>query len=727
MNKIKIIPFSLLTAAIMVAAASSAQTQPESHMGGEDIAVFYPAEFDSSKTLPSLALIKGIKPTGDIPANWQLVPDFYTDDGKNSAKIAFQEGTDLYGTGEVTGPLRRNNQFVELWNTDNYGYEKFGGKRLYQSHPWIMGVRADGTSFGILVDHTWRQRFQLDNPIQITSDGPPFRILIIEKNTPQELMRSLGDLTGTMPLPPLWALGYQQSRHSYFPHSHARAVADTFRQKNIPCDVLWLDIEYMDDYKIFTFDEERFPDPKGLNEDLHQMDFKSVWMIDPGVKKEKGYDIYDSGDAGDHWVLNKKGKEYNGEVWPGQCAFPDYTRPETREWWAGLYDDFLKTGMDGIWNDMNEPAVFDGPEGTMPAGNIHRGGGNLPGDIHLRYHNVYGMLMVKASRQGILENRPDERPFILSRANFLGGHRYAATWTGDNNSTWKDLKMSIPMSLNLSLSGQPFNGPDIGGFVGDTDAKLLAHWTAVGAFYPFCRNHSAMGTARQEPWSFGKETENVSRNAIIRRYRLLPYLYTLFREAAQTGMPVMRPLFFANPEDPELRDEQSAFLWGDKLMILPRWAEGPDLPKGKWRNISIIEETPAFKEYQPELKLREGSILPVGQAIQNTEHYATDSLTLVVSLDEFNQATGTLYEDAGNGFGYKKGEYLVSWFHAEKIKNTEMQDESNEATLRVEVRHKAGKWQLPEKTYRIQLLTDQGIFFSKWQTSNEITMPWPVN
>ena len=702
---------------ILLAALSYGMAQPQSHMAGEGIAVFYPAEFDSTETLPSLALVKELEPTSQIPESWEVTPRFYKKKGKNSAKIAFPEGADLYGTGEVTGPLRRNGQFVELWNTDNYGYEKFEGKRLYQSHPWIMGVREDGSSFGILVDHTWRQSFQLDNPIEITSEGPPFRIIVIEKESPQQIMQVLADLTGTMTLPPLWSLGYQQSRHSYYPQEQALGVADTFRQKNIPCDVLWMDIEYMDEYKVFTFDPEGYPHPEDLNEALHAIDFKSVWMIDPGVKAEKDYDVYDSGDAGDHWEMDKKRKEYNGEVWPGQCAFPDYTRPETREWWADLYDGFLQKGMDGIWNDMNEPSVFDGPESTMPPENIHRGGGFLPEDIHLRYHNVYGMLMVKASREGMLAIRPDERPFILSRSNFLGGQRYAATWTGDNQSTWEHLKMSIPMSLNLSLSGQPFNGPDIGGFVGDATGELLAHWTAVGAFYPFSRNHTGMGSARQEPWAFGEKVEEISRNAIERRYRLMPYLYTLFREASQNGMPVMRPLFFADPGDPDLRDEEEAFLWGEDLMIVPQWAEDTDLPEGTWRTFTLLEKGPYHNQYQPTLKAKAGSVIPAGPVIQHTENYATDSLTLVVSLDKNNKATGALYEDKGNGFGYKKGEYLVSWFHAQK---------TSENTLEVEIRHKAGKWELPgDRNYRIQLVTDEGTFYSDWMKGYELKWKAP--
>jgi alpha-glucosidase len=546
-----------------------AHAQSTAERIGERIVAFYPEDFVPSQTLPSLALLNEPDSLGTIPENWSVFPMFFKESGKNCASIETEEGTDLYGTGEVVGDLRRNGTDVILWNTDNYGYGTDEGKRLYQSHPWILAVRTDGTAYGILIDNSWKQAFQLDNPIKITSEGPPFRIIIIERDSPQDVVKELAELTGKIALPPLWALGYQQCRYSYYPDSRVREIANTFRSKQIPCDVIWMDIDYMSSYKIFTFDPVGFPDPLGLNNYLHDIDFHSIWMIDPGAKKQTGYFVYDQGTAGDFWVQNAIGSTYHGNVWPGSCAFPDFTMPETRNWWAGLYADFMATGADGIWNDMNEPAVFNGPDGTMPENNIHRGGDGLPQDIHLRYHNVYGMLMVSATRDGILASKPDKRPFVLTRANFLGGQRYAATWTGDNRSTFEHMKMSVPMSLNLGLSGQPFNGPDIGGFSGSPGAELLGQWMALGAFYPFARNHSSTGTDDQEPWAYGEQIESVSRIALQRRYMLLPYLYSLFYESSQDGMPIMRPLFFTDPLDLSLREEQQAFSWGNDLLIIP--------------------------------------------------------------------------------------------------------------------------------------------------------------
>ncbi|HKK45375.1 MAG TPA: TIM-barrel domain-containing protein [Balneolaceae bacterium] len=683
-----------------------------SFMADDSVAVFYPAHFDSSGTLPSLIFDKPLESKGAVPANWSIRPDFQTKDGKPVVSIKYPENADLYGTGEVTGPLRRNGTKVTLWNTDNYEYGKANGRRLYQSHPWVMGVRADGSSFGIIADNTWKQQFDLSDPITVTSEGPAFRVIVIERETPQALLKALGNLTGTMELPPLWTLGYQQSRYTYTPDTTVRNIAQTFRKKQLPADVIWMDIDYMQNYKIFTFDSTAFPHPQKLNDYLHSLDFKSVWMIDPGVKKEKGYDIYDQGTAGNQWVLNKNRDPFVGKVWPGDCVFPDFTRPATRDWWSGLYRDFMAKGMDGVWNDMNEPSVFDGPGGTMPIDNIHRGGGGLPKGTHLRYHDVYGMLMVKATHKGILEANPDKRPFVLSRSNFLGGQKYAATWTGDNNSSWNHFEMSIPMILNLGLSGQPFSGADIGGFTGNTTPQLLGNWMAVGAFYPFSRNHSAKGTDRQEPWQKGKRIENVARTALDRRYRLMPYLYTLFREASTTGLPVMRPVFFADVDDPSLRSEDQAFMLGSDLLIVPKWANNPALPKGEWRKIHIMSKKQETDSYQPDIHIRDGAIVPISNLIQSTEQFSTDSLSLAISLDKNGQATGKLYDDAGDGFAYKDGEYAVWQFKATK----------QPGSVSVTAQKVGGKLSEDPKTFKVILYTDKGVVESHWQKGNSITV-----
>ncbi|NDV62806.1 DUF5110 domain-containing protein [Puniceicoccales bacterium CK1056] len=683
-------------------------------MVGEGIAWFLPEGVDEGN-LPSLALEALPVEIGPLPDDWSLVPSFSSVDGNFQTILNLPPGTDLYGTGEVTGPLRRNDTVITLWNTDNWGYHRDDGKRLYQSHPWVMGMREDGSSFGVIFDSTWRASLEThDTKIVFTSEGPPFQVLVIDQDSPQAVMESLASLTGHMPLPPPWALGYHQCKYSYFPDQRVREIADEFRERELPCDVIWMDIDYMDGFRIFTFDESRFPDPAGTNGYLHEKGFKSIWMIDPGVKAEPGYSVFDTGTAADVWVRGTEGTEpFIGEVWPGPCVFPDFTIPSARDWWAGLYTDFLATGIDGVWNDMNEPAVFDGPDGTMPVDALHRGGDALPPGPHLRYHNVYGMLMVRASFEGILAARPQKRPFVLSRANFLGGHRYAATWTGDNRAIWEHLKMSVPMSLNLGLSGQPFNGPDIGGFSGGPDPVLYGHWIALGAFYPFSRAHADNHSPGNEPWMFGSDIERVAQTALFRRYRLLPYIYTAMEEASRTGMPVMQPLFFADPSDPHLRDEQEAFLFGEDLLVVPLWAKSPDLPEGNWRVIQLLDGDRERDAYQPVVRIRPGAIVPLGPVVQSTEGYAPDSLTLVVSLDESGRADGTLYEDDGDGFAYREGVFLRSIFEAQTNGDT--------VTVKLGFRHGA----LPDSSREVwvRLITDKGVYSASGNPTEGINIP----
>lgn len=688
--------------------SSAFATQSADKLIGKNVSIFYPAHYDAKANQPSFALLKEPKEIGNVPQNWGLKPTFYLKNSKSIASFQIAKGTSLYGTGEIKGSLQRNGEKVTLWNTDNFKYLIEKGKRLYQSHPWVLGVKKDGTSFGIIADNTWKQQIDLSDSIRFISDGPAFRVIVIQRNSPQEVVMELANLIGKMEMPPLWSLGYQQSRYSYVPDTRIKSVADTFRLKKLPCDVIWMDIDYMNKFKIFTFDKIKIPDPKAVNDYLHQKGFHSIWMIDPGVKAEKGYFVYDEGSQGNHWMQNAGKKEFNGSVWPGKCAFPDFTRPETRSWWSGLYKDFMATGIDGVWNDMNEPSVFDGTDGTMPIDNWHRGGGNLQPDVHLRYHNVYGMLMVKASREGILKVNPEKRPFILSRSGYLGSNRYAATWTGDNCGTEENMKIAIPMTLNLGLSGQPFNGPDMGGFALNTSADLFGQWVAFGAFFPFVRGHATNDVNNKEPWAFGQEIENVSRTALNRRYRLLPYYYTLFNEASKTGMPVMRPVFFADPKDTTLRNEDQLFLVGNDLLVIPKWANHPAFPKGIWRNLSFA----AVKgdKYQADVKIKGGAIIPMGKIIQNTTEYNLDSLTLMVSLDKNGVAKGTLYEDAGDGFQYQKGEYLISGFTAKQVSST----------VKVDITRKEGNLKPTNRKYKVCIVTNKGTVEGKWTKGTSI-------
>ncbi len=690
----------------MLALTGKAQ---HSYLSAPGVAVFYPANYDASAHAPSPIFEQELYPIGEVPADWKIRPVYSQTAKEQVVTLHVGEDVDLYGGGEVWGSLRRNGKTIEFWNMDNPYYSVDNGTHLYQSHPWIMGLRPDGSAFGIIADNTWRGKMTSDKDVVFTSLGPAFRVVVIEKESPKALMQTLVALTGNMELPPMWALGYQQCRFSYYPDTRVKEIADTLRYHQIPSDVIWMDIHYMDKFKIFTFDPKGFSNPKELNDYLHAKNFKSVYMIDPGIKVEKGFWLDDEGTAKDYWVRKANGKHYIGKVWPGPCHFPDFTRPEVRRWWSTLYVPFMAQGVDGVWNDMNEPAIGDGPEVSMPKDNIHRGGEGMAEGPHLRFHNVYGFNMVRASRDGLLLANPNKRPFVLSRSNFLGGHRYAATWTGDNKSSWEQFEASVPMSLTLGLSGQPFNGPDIGGFVGSTNAHLLAHWTALGVYYPFVRNHTTENSVAQEPWAFDKQTLDICRTAINRRYRLMPYIYTLFEEASVNGMPVMRPLFMLDAKNPAFRTEEKAFMLGNDLYIIPRWAPEVALPEGNWNILKLEDQDDGV---QPYLAQRPGSIIPMANLYQNTTELCTDSLTLLVNPDAEGKAVGTLYEDARDGFEYRDGHFA----------RYELKAETFNKKLNVTIRKIEGKDEAKPRVLRVGYVTDQKITYSPWTAGETVSM-----
>lgn len=714
------------------------------------------------------------------------------------------QDTDLYGLGEQLGGLRRNDSLTPIFNRDNFAYGQ--GENLYQAHPWVLGVRPDGSSFGLLADTPSRGEVDLRNGHISFEFESPFRVIAIEGGSPEHVLKSLAQLTGTITLPPLWALGYQQCRFSYLNEKEGKDIMKNFRERKLPCDVIWFDIDYMDGYRVFTFDPQNFPHPKKLNRYAHKHNFKTVWMIDPGVKAEDGYSVYDklkqkglyvkkpaleqghqnadinirsssstdtmaflcdgqletswipededdkpwieidmgslneildidiywkasfpeyrvmSSQDGQNWTFfaDHKGKNYGGQhhlkgkrqiqgrylklefltpnlpqqyaieqialngeffaeakqnfpddmcigkVWPGRCAFPDFTNPKTAKWWAKLYRDFMATGIDGVWNDMNEPAVFGGgPQMTLPDNAQHEGGvkvGNtaIPSHHHAHYHNAYGMLMVKATREGILKANPNKRPFVLSRANLIGGHRYGATWTGDNLSTDEHMHIATAMCVNLGLSGQPFSGPDLGGFAGPSPSpELFCQWMAVGVFYPFMRGHATKSDIRKEPWVFGKRAETSVRRSLHRRYRLLDYIYTCFQQASTTGVPLMRPAFWADLRLKRLRNEQDKFMFGPDLFIVPPWAKTKTMPRGNWQQISLVSGD--LKDpHQPQVWLRPGAILALSEPRESTSHEYTGPITYLVNPDKNGQAEGSHYEDKGDGWGFQKGKYRLA-------------------------------------------------------------------
>ena len=526
-------------------------------------------------------------------------------------------------------------------------------------------------------------------------------------------MKGLAEITGTMPMPPKWAIGYHQSRYSYYPEARVREIAKEFRERKIPSDVIWFDIDYMDHFRTFFHSSTTITSrtPRSSTRTCWTQGFHNVWMIDPGVKVEEKPGvtaIFDTGNQRDMWVNRASGEVYKGEVWPGACVIPDITSPQVRQWWGGFYKDFMGQGITGVWNDMNEPAIFKTDSKTMPEDNMHRGDpamvrpngkaqGAAAADKHERYHNVYGMLMVMGTREGIAAANPDKRPFVLSRDNFIGGQRYAATWTGDNTASWPHLKMSIPMVLNVGLSGQPFIGPDVGGFNGNGDGKLFARWFGFGALFPFSRGHTGKENINKEPWAFGPEVEATCREALERRYQMLPYYYTLFHEASVSGLPVARPTFFADPTDLSLRGVDDSFLLGRDVLVVADVNEKGEnkhvMPKGAWREVLASKNADL-----PHLYARPGSIVPMGPIVQYTGEKPLDTLTLVVSLDDKGHAAGSLYEDAGDGYGYQKGELLLSSYEAT----------GDGKTVTVELSKSEGQIKRPARKVVVRVLTDKG-------------------
>ncbi|XP_051208096.1 uncharacterized protein [Lolium perenne] len=655
---------------------------------------------------------------GDCPA---VLPACEVAGNVQKVVIKLPSGTSLYGTGEASGPLERTGKRVFTWNTDAWGFGP-GTTSLYQSHPWVLAVLPDGRAFGVLADTTRRCEIDLRQECTVKFSAPSAYPLITfgPFNSPAEVMTSLSHAIGTVAMPPKWSLGYHQCRWSYDSSEKVLKVVRTFREKGIPCDVVWMDIDYMDGFRCFTFDSNRFPDPKSMVDDLHSIGCKSIWMLDPGIKKEDGYFVYESGSKNDVWIKKEDRSPFIGEVWPGDCVFPDFTIERTRTWWASLVKDFVSDGVDGIWNDMNEPAVFKTTTKTMPESNIHRGDEDIGGvQNHSYYHNAYGMLMARSTYEGMALSSTEKRPFVLTRAGFIGSQRYAATWTGDNLSNWDHMHMSLPMVLQLGLSGQPLSGPDIGGFAGNATPKLFGRWMGVGALFPFSRGHSETGSIDHEPWSFGEECEEVCRLALLRRYRLLPHIYTLFYLSHKKGTPVAAPLFFADSQDPELRKIETSFLLGPLLICASTVpTKGAHecvhkLPKGVWSPFDFGDSHPDL----PVMYLHGGAILPVGLPIKHVgEASLEDDLSLLVSLDENGKAEGILFEDAGDGYGFTQGNYLLTYYVAEV----------HSSVVSVKVLKTEGSWKRPKRNLNISILLGGGAMISSRGDDGEeihLTMP----
>jgi alpha-glucosidase len=542
----------------------------------------------------------------------------------------------------------------------------------------LLAVRP-GLAYGVFFNNTWRSAFDMGasdpDSWSMESAGGELDYYLVYGPTPAEVVQGFGAILGTTPLPPRWALGYHQSRWSYTSAGQVRELAAEFRRRELPCDAIHFDIDYMDGYRDFTWHPQRFPSPAALLADLRELGIQAVMIVDPGVKIDPDYPVYQEGMELGMFIHGADGAVFHGFVWPDDAVFPDFTRPEVRRWWGEMQRQLVDVGASGIWNDMNEPTVF-----TLPFSQ----GGGTPQPIeltavqgpaehqttHAEVHNVYGSGMAQASYEGLVQATA-ERPFVLTRSGYAGIQRWSACWMGDNTSRWEHLEMAMPQLLNMGLSGVPFVGTDIGGFFDNADGELFARWMQFGVLMPFCRGHSHTDTIPHEPWSFGPQVEAICREYLQLRYRLLPYLYTLFWESSLQGGAILRPLIYEFPDDPATCQIHDQVLLGRSLLAAPVSRPGQRhrqvyLPAGEWYDwwteeaiVGPVHRLAAAPLERMPLYARAGAIIPSAPSQLHTGERALDLLTLDVypGSGEF-----TLYEDDGISFDYAQGQFCTTTY-----------------------------------------------------------------
>ena len=580
----------------------------------------------------------------------------------------------FYGLGDKTGFLNKKGYDYMMWNSDNPDpqVENPTFKAMYKSIPFFIAFRPEGV-YGIFFDNHFKSYFDLGySSTEYYSFGAADGELdyyFIYGETIAQVLTGYTSLTGRAPLPQMWTLGYHQSRWSYGSQQEVLELAKSFRQHNIPCDAIHLDIDYMDSFKVFTTDKERFPDLSGLSQKLAEMGIKLVTIIDPGTKAEDGYYLYDEGVENGYFATTPEGEVYHNVVWPGDSVFPDYTSSEVRHWWGSQTSRLLKQGIRGIWNDMNEPASFQGP---LPDDIVFSGDNTTR--QHKEVHNVYGHLMAKATYEGLKE-QDGKRPFVITRACYSGSQKYTTAWTGDNQSLWAHLKMSIPQLLNLGLSGMPLVGTDIGGFGSNTTPELLSRWIEASCFAPLFRNHCAKYSRRQEPWQFDSQTLDINRKYIKLHYKFLPYLYDLCYQETKTGLPVLRPLVLHYEQDANTWECNDEYLVGDSLLVAPITDQGARaravyLPEGIWVDYWTGERIEGGKNILRSAPLdvcpiyvKGGSLLPTWSETDHVpENGCTELILEYYPAGTQNPTRYIHYQDNGTDFSYEQGEYNLYEF-----------------------------------------------------------------
>ncbi|HMG72760.1 MAG TPA: TIM-barrel domain-containing protein [Pyrinomonadaceae bacterium] len=605
----------------------------------------------------------------------------------SSKRLGFDEH--FYGLGEKAARLDKRRSFFVNWNADTPGYTE-GKDPIYQTIPFYIGLQK-GAAYGIFFDNSYRSYFDFGRSSQqrvwFGAEGGEMNYYFFYGPSIKKILNRYTDLTGHMPMPPMWALGNQQSRWSYYPDKMVEEVVREYRVRDLPLDVIHLDIDYMQGYRVFTFDTKRFPDPKGLADNLARQGVKLISIVDPGVKyqppagnaptiksakpelepQDQRYYVFDQGVQQNYFQHRRNGELFIPKVWPGDSVFVDYTLPEARRWWGDLHRAYLDNGIAGIWNDMNEPSDFVDQSGKNQIDVVSFDEGE--NSTHAKNRNVFALLESRATYEGLERLRPNKRPYLITRAAYAGIQRYSTMWTGDTNSTWDALALNIPMFTTLGLSGEPFIGSDVGGFIGRGNGELLVRAYQISFLAPFCRNHKVIDGYDQEPWRFGKYYEDIIRRYLKLRYQLLPFLYTTLEEAHRSGTPLFRPLVLNYQDDPNTQNLDDEFMIGEDLLVAP--IVKPDvttrlvyLPKGTWydywtnkkytggttlRFNAPLETVPMF--------VRGGAIIPLGPEMNYVGEKPFDPITFAIYPDDNGSASSTLYEDDGASPAYKQGAF----------------------------------------------------------------------
>ncbi len=590
-----------------------------------------------------------------------------------------QEAESFFGLGDKPTDLNIYGKTFQNWGTDTYGYEE-NMDPIYRNIPFYYGLHH-GEGYGIFFDNSYKTHFDFSksNPLatEFYADGGEMNYYFIYGPQLLDVCQEYTLLTGTPEMPPLWALGYQQCKWSYYPESQVKEIASKMREHDIPCDAIYLDIDYMDGFRCFTWDNEKFPHPKKMIQDLKDDGFKTVVIIDPGIKVDKNYSVFKSGIKNDVFCKTKQGEYFEGKVWPDECYFPDFTNPEVRVWWGELYKELIEDlNVDGVWNDMNEPALFEVESKTFPL-DIQHDYDHNPCD-HRKAHNVYGMQMARATFEGVKKINPNKRPLIITRSGYSGLQRYSSVWTGDNLATWRHLHIANVQCQRLSISGVSFCGSDIGGFVYHPTPELFYRWIQLGVFHPFFRTHSSGDHGEQEPWSFGKEALELTKKAIELRYQLLPNIYTAFYQYHSKGIPMLKPISFVEQKNIENTKRNNEFLLGNHILISPvlqAKIQGQIvyLPEGNWYNYFSNDLLKGGEDHWVEIVkehipiyIKEGSVIPIFPVM----NYVGEKEIEIVDLNIYYKngiTKSEFYFDEGEGYNYENEIYFYSEFELNSL------------------------------------------------------------